>query len=59
MIVETAAFRTGRLIHRRGEMGMLELVEKLRTDQPLVHNITNVVVTNFTANGLLAPQQSC
>ena len=33
---------------------MLELVEKLRTDQPLVHNITNVVVTNFTANGLLA-----
>ncbi|MFW0779271.1 hydroxyethylthiazole kinase [Rossellomorea marisflavi] len=35
-------------------MGMLELVEKLRTDRPLVHNITNAVVTNFTANGLLA-----
>lgn len=33
---------------------MLELVEKLRTDRPLVHNITNAVVTNFTANGLLA-----
>ncbi len=26
----------------------------LRTANPLVHNITNVVVTNFTANGLLA-----
>ncbi|TDL83041.1 hydroxyethylthiazole kinase [Peribacillus frigoritolerans] len=29
-------------------------LEKLRTEKPLVHNITNVVVTNFTANGLLA-----
>ncbi|MFC4322187.1 hydroxyethylthiazole kinase [Litchfieldia salsa] len=28
--------------------------ETLRSETPLVHNITNVVVTNFTANGLLA-----
>ncbi|WNQ12801.1 hydroxyethylthiazole kinase [Paenibacillus aurantius] len=31
-----------------------ELLTKVRRDKPLVHNITNVVVTNFTANGLLA-----
>ncbi|WP_026582190.1 hydroxyethylthiazole kinase [Bacillus sp. J33] len=30
------------------------LLEKVRAVNPLVHNITNVVVTNFTANGLLA-----
>lgn len=30
------------------------LLEKVRAINPLVHNITNVVVTNFTANGLLA-----
>lgn len=30
------------------------LLEKVRGANPLVHNITNVVVTNFTANGLLA-----
>ncbi|MBT2689706.1 hydroxyethylthiazole kinase [Bacillus sp. ISL-47] len=30
------------------------LLEKVRAANPLVHNITNVVVTNFTANGLLA-----
>ncbi|MED0678304.1 hydroxyethylthiazole kinase [Aneurinibacillus thermoaerophilus] len=30
------------------------LLLKLREKKPLVHNITNVVVTNFTANGLLA-----
>ncbi|WP_438444975.1 hydroxyethylthiazole kinase [Gorillibacterium sp. sgz5001074] len=29
-------------------------LEKVRSDNPLVHNITNVVVTNYTANGLLA-----
>jgi hydroxyethylthiazole kinase len=29
-------------------------LEKVREANPLVHNITNVVVTNFTANGLLA-----
>ncbi|MGR3764480.1 hydroxyethylthiazole kinase [Rossellomorea sp. NS-SX7] len=33
---------------------MFELVTKLREKNPLVHNITNVVVTNFTANGLLS-----
>ncbi|MBD1382176.1 hydroxyethylthiazole kinase [Metabacillus arenae] len=31
-----------------------ELLERVRANNPLVHNITNVVVTNFTANGLLA-----
>ncbi|MET3699634.1 hydroxyethylthiazole kinase [Bacillus oleivorans] len=30
------------------------LLDKLRETNPLVHNITNVVVTNFTANGLLS-----
>jgi hydroxyethylthiazole kinase len=30
------------------------LLAKVRETRPLVHNITNVVVTNFTANGLLA-----
>jgi hydroxyethylthiazole kinase len=29
-------------------------LEAVRVQNPLVHNITNVVVTNFTANGLLA-----
>lgn len=31
-----------------------QLLHKVRNEQPLVHNITNVVVTSFTANGLLA-----
>jgi hydroxyethylthiazole kinase len=31
-----------------------ETLQKVRERNPLVHNITNVVVTNFTANGLLA-----
>lgn len=30
------------------------ILEKVRNENPLIHNITNVVVTNFTANGLLA-----
>jgi hydroxyethylthiazole kinase len=30
------------------------LLKKVRENKPLVHNITNVVVTNFTANGLYA-----
>ncbi|MED1470832.1 hydroxyethylthiazole kinase [Bacillus salipaludis] len=29
-------------------------LQKVREKNPLVHNITNIVVTNFTANGLLA-----
>ncbi|THF79893.1 hydroxyethylthiazole kinase [Cohnella fermenti] len=29
-------------------------LQEVRDRKPLVHNITNVVVTNFTANGLLA-----
>ncbi|GAB7389366.1 hydroxyethylthiazole kinase [Bacillaceae bacterium] len=37
------------------EIGKLgDALEKVRRINPLVHNITNVVVTNFTANGLLA-----
>lgn len=31
-----------------------KIVDTVREKNPLVHNITNVVVTNFTANGLLA-----
>lgn len=30
------------------------VLERVRAENPLVHNITNQVVTNFTANGLLA-----
>lgn len=30
------------------------LLRRVRETNPLIHNITNVVVTNFTANGLLA-----
>jgi hydroxyethylthiazole kinase len=33
---------------------IISTLEKVRQQNPLVHNITNVVVTNFTANGLLA-----
>ncbi|CAH2717329.1 Hydroxyethylthiazole kinase [Neobacillus rhizosphaerae] len=33
---------------------LCETLQKVREVNPLVHNITNVVVTNFTANGLLA-----
>ncbi|MEH7305472.1 hydroxyethylthiazole kinase [Neobacillus drentensis] len=36
------------------KINLFETVEKVRKVNPLVHNITNVVVTNFTANGLLA-----
>ncbi|MFP7300378.1 hydroxyethylthiazole kinase [Neobacillus niacini] len=30
------------------------ILQRVRDENPLVHNITNVVVTNFTANGLLS-----
>jgi hydroxyethylthiazole kinase len=33
---------------------VMEVLNTVREKNPLVHNITNVVVTNFTANGLLA-----
>lgn len=33
---------------------IIKPLEQIRQIAPLVHNITNVVVTNFTANGLLA-----
>lgn len=32
----------------------MELIQRLRIEQPLVHCITNFVVANFQANGLLA-----
>lgn len=32
----------------------LTLIDRVREKSPLVHNMTNVVVTNFVANGLLA-----
>ncbi|CAG7647398.1 hydroxyethylthiazole kinase [Paenibacillus allorhizosphaerae] len=31
-----------------------EVLANVRSSNPLIHNITNLVVTNFTANGLLA-----
>ena len=37
-----------------GHEELRELLEKLRRERPLVHNITNYVVMNFTANALLA-----
>lgn len=33
---------------------MASLIDRVRKERPLVHNITNMVVTGFTANGLLA-----
>ncbi|AZN41224.1 hydroxyethylthiazole kinase [Paenibacillus albus] len=33
---------------------VVQIWSKMKQANPLVHNITNVVVTNFTANGLLA-----
>lgn len=30
------------------------MLQRVREENPLIHNITNMVVTNFTANGLLA-----
>lgn len=33
---------------------MMSFLTKVRQTNPLVHNITNIVVANFTANGLLA-----
>ena len=35
-------------------MNISRKIDVLREKKPLVHNMTNVVVTNFTANGLLA-----
>lgn len=36
------------------DLNLFDLITKMRQKQPLVHNITNVVVTNFVANGLLS-----
>ncbi|MRX70748.1 hydroxyethylthiazole kinase [Bacillus lacus] len=35
-------------------LAVFERLEKVKQASPLVHNITNTVVTNFTANGLLS-----
>ncbi|MBB3126444.1 hydroxyethylthiazole kinase [Paenibacillus rhizosphaerae] len=34
--------------------GFIQLPSRIKEQRPLIHNMTNVVVTNFTANGLLA-----
>ncbi|MGN7166692.1 hydroxyethylthiazole kinase [Paenibacillus cellulositrophicus] len=34
--------------------GLTQLPLRIKEQRPLIHNMTNVVVTNFTANGLLA-----
>ncbi|MBE1446833.1 hydroxyethylthiazole kinase [Paenibacillus sp. OAS669] len=36
------------------KQNIIHTLDKVRASSPLVHNITNVVVTQFTANGLLA-----
>jgi len=36
------------------EQDIAAILTKVQKTRPLVHNMTNVVVTNFTANGLLA-----
>ncbi|MED4959348.1 hydroxyethylthiazole kinase, partial [Paenibacillus macerans] len=36
------------------EKELSALLTKVQNAKPLVHNMTNVVVTNFTANGLYA-----
>ncbi|MBZ5798330.1 hydroxyethylthiazole kinase, partial [Burkholderia contaminans] len=36
------------------EQSYSDLLTKVQNSNPLVHNITNVVVTNFTATGLYA-----
>ncbi|MEN6464044.1 MAG: hydroxyethylthiazole kinase [Syntrophaceae bacterium] len=36
------------------DFDLKQLLEKIRKEKPLVHNITNYVVMNFTANTLLA-----
>lgn len=33
---------------------MMSYLAKVRESNPLIHNITNIVVANFSANGLLA-----
>ncbi|MCU9614389.1 hydroxyethylthiazole kinase [Caldibacillus lycopersici] len=33
---------------------VIEIVNRVRETKPLIHNMTNIVVANFTANGLLA-----
>lgn len=41
-------------MNERIEMMIPKVLAKVREQVPLIHNITNGVVTNFTANGLLA-----
>lgn len=37
-----------------GKSGKMNIIEQVRKKQPLIHHITNQVVMNFTANGLLS-----
>src|SRR4051812_41908961 len=34
--------------------GVQSFLKEIRNTNPLIHNITNIVVANFSANGLLA-----
>lgn len=45
-------YKKGRIHMENQKIAMV--LQKVKDASPLVHNITNVVVTNFTANGLLA-----
>src|SRR5699024_8879211 len=49
LILEQAADRPN-----IGQFEVKELIEQIRTKGPLVHCLTNTVVQNFTANGLLS-----
>ena len=46
-------------VYTKGELeleivNIQELLKRVRETNPLIHNITNIVVANFSANGLLA-----
>ena len=45
-------YKIGGFAMSSSELGLI--LQRVREEKPLVHNITNVVVTNFTANGLLS-----
>lgn len=42
-------------LHMHEQLHMLSaILTRVRQNKPLIHNLTNIVVANFTANGLLA-----
>jgi hydroxyethylthiazole kinase len=53
-MLDTHTYRRERENRWMNIQQVIHTLEKVRAQNPLVHNITNVVVTNFTANGLLA-----